>query len=182
MTHQHSGSIMSPDVEISGLMTSPAVPQGCNGVRLSQLDDDCSRAQLMARVAGVPVVVARVAVEQGVSATAHTLDDAGTGRDGRHVLTGHCRHWRLGYRLFIFKFFRNISGSADFLFCLSFCSLPKRPLSRVKERLVNMHSKATRWKTLLTVLCVPTMRTYLRHKEQRQMLVSRKTKQQQANH
>ena len=42
-----------------------------------------------------------------------------------------------------------------------FRNLPTRPLSKVYERLVNMHSKATRWKTLLTVLCVPTMRTYL---------------------
>lgn len=56
----------------------PDVPQGANGVGLSQLDDDCSRAQLMAGVAGVPVVVARVAVEQGISATAHAFDDAGT--------------------------------------------------------------------------------------------------------
>lgn len=29
---------------------------------------------------------------------------------------------------------------------------------------MNMHSKATRWKTLLTVLWVPTMRTYLTEK------------------
>lgn len=73
-------------------MMWPDVPQGSNGVGLSQLDDDCSRAQLMAGVARVPVVVARVTVEQGVSATAHTLNDAGTRCDGRHILTGHCRH------------------------------------------------------------------------------------------
>lgn len=68
------------------------LPQGPDAVGLSQLDDDGSGAQLVAGVAGVPVVVARVAVEQGISAAAHALDDAGAQRDGRHVLAGHCRH------------------------------------------------------------------------------------------
>lgn len=72
------------------------VPQGADGVGLSQLDDDGPGAQLMAGVARVPVVVARVAVEQGVSAPAHALDDAGTRRDGRHVLTGDCTVRRRG--------------------------------------------------------------------------------------
>lgn len=53
-------------------------PQGADGVGLSQLDDDGSGTQLVASVARVPVVVAGVTVEQGVSAAAHTLDDAGT--------------------------------------------------------------------------------------------------------
>lgn len=77
----------------------PDVPQGTNGVGLCQLNDDCSRAQLVAGVAGVPVVVARVAVEQGISASAHTLDDTGARCDGRHILTGHCRRQTQGYRL-----------------------------------------------------------------------------------
>lgn len=55
-----------------------ALPQGSYGVGLSQLDDDGAGAQLMAGVAGVPVVVARVAVEQGVPASAHALNHAGT--------------------------------------------------------------------------------------------------------
>lgn len=53
----------------------------------------------MTGVAGVPVIVARVAVEQRVSAAAHTLNDAGTRCDGRHILTGDCRHLMQGYSL-----------------------------------------------------------------------------------
>lgn len=110
----------------------------------------------MAGVAGVPVVVARVTVEQGVPAAAHALDDGGARRDGRHVLTGHCGHARdLTVR---------IRFSLKLLACVCCCNLPRRPFSRVNEWLVNMHSKATRWNTLLTVLCVPTMRTYLKHR------------------
>ena len=44
----------------------------------------------MAGVARVPVVVPRVAVEQGISAAAHALNDASTRCDGRHVITGNC--------------------------------------------------------------------------------------------
>lgn len=65
-------------------------PQRADGVGLSQLDDDGPGAQLVAGVARVPVVVARVAVEQGVSAAAHALDDAGARRHGGHVLAGDC--------------------------------------------------------------------------------------------
>lgn len=73
-----------------------SIPQGSNGVGLSQLDDDRPGAQLVAGVAGIPVVVARVAVEQGIPATAHTFNDTGTRCNGRHVLTGHCGHWVQG--------------------------------------------------------------------------------------
>lgn len=45
----------------------------------------------MAGVARVPVVVAGVTVEQGISAAAHALDDAGTRRHCSHVLAGNCR-------------------------------------------------------------------------------------------
>lgn len=138
------------------MKTRPRLPQGADGVGLSQLDDDGSRAQLMAGVAGVPVVVARVTVEQGIPAAAHALDDGGTRRDGRHVLTGHCGHVR---DLTVHIEFR-LKLSA----CVCCCNLPRRPFSKVNEWLVNMHSNATRWKTLLTVLCVPTMRTYLKHR------------------
>lgn len=96
----------------------------------------------MAGVSRVPVVVARVAVEQSVSAAAHTLDDAGAGGHGRHVLAGHCRHDGQGYRPQ-----HRRTGPLKLRM-----HLPTRPFSRVNERLVNMHSKATRWKTLLTVL------------------------------
>lgn len=42
-----------------------------------------------------------------------------------------------------------------------FYLLPIRPFSRVKDLFVNMHSNATIWKTLFTVLWVPTIRIYL---------------------
>lgn len=45
----------------------------------------------MAGVAGVPVVVARVAVEQGVSAATDALHHAGTRRNRGHVFSGNCR-------------------------------------------------------------------------------------------
>lgn len=45
----------------------------------------------MAGVARVPVVVASVAVEQGISAAAHAFDDTGTRRNSGHVLARDCR-------------------------------------------------------------------------------------------
>lgn len=45
----------------------------------------------MAGVARVPVVVARVAVEQGVPAAADALHHAGARRHRGHVLGGNCR-------------------------------------------------------------------------------------------
>lgn len=51
--------------------------------------------------------------------------------------------------------------------------LPIRPFSRAKVLLVNMHSNATIWKTLFTVLWVPTMRIYLRKGEKKPICVSR---------
>lgn len=73
------------------LLSDSLAPQGADGVGLSQLDDDGPGAQLVAGVARVPVVVAGVTVEQGVSAAAHALDDAGTRRHSGHVLAGNCR-------------------------------------------------------------------------------------------
>lgn len=100
------------------------------------------------------------------------------------------RHWRMTQWSLRFRWVLQISHAVTDFFllwsalwfrtvhnthCVHFCNLPKSPLSRVNERLVNMHSNATRWNTLLTVLCVPTIRTYLRHSHYR-MLVSRKAK------
>lgn len=52
----------------------------------------------MAGITRVPVVVARVAVEQSISATTHTLNNTGTGCNCCHVLTGDCRRYRQSYR------------------------------------------------------------------------------------
>lgn len=49
----------------------------------------------MAGVAGVPVIVARVSVEQSVPAATHALDNAGARRNGCHILSGYCRHQNL---------------------------------------------------------------------------------------
>ena len=46
-----------------------------------------------------------------------------------------------------------------------FQHLPTRPFSSCSVLSVNMHSNETRWKTLLTVLRTPTMRTYLHREE-----------------
>lgn len=63
----------------------------------------------------------------------------------------------------ILKRFRHLYLVIVALFLQSY-HLPIRPFSRVNVLLVNMHSKATIWKTLFTVLCVPTILMYL-HKE-----------------
>lgn len=127
----------------------------------------------MAGVPGVPVIVACVAVEQSIPATTHPLNDTGARRNGRYVFGGNCRyHMQLQISFCYDQHFGFVQYRTH---SVHFCNLPKSPLSRVNERLVNMHSNATRWNTLLTVLCVPTIRTYLRHSHY-QMLVSRKTK------
>lgn len=130
--------------------TPTTVPERADGEGLGQLDDYGPGSQLMAGVARVPVIVARVSVEQGVSAATDALHDAGARRNGCHVFSGHCGQEGMLTAVIIGL------GNAR-------CDLPKRPLSRVNGRSVNMHSNATRWKTLLTVLCVPTIRMYLKH-------------------
>lgn len=127
------------------------IPERADGEGLSQLDDDCSWSQLVAGVARVPVIVACVSIEQGISAATHALDDTGARRNSRHVFSGYCRHQK--WLTDALSQIRNAPSD-----------LPRSPLSRVNGRWVNMHSNATRWKTLLTVLCVPTMRTYLRRR------------------
>lgn len=53
-----------------------------------------------------------------------------------------------------------------------FYLLPIRPFSRVKVLFVNMHSNATIWKTLFTVLWVPTIRIYLQWRKKKKKKVS----------
>lgn len=86
------------------------LPQRSDGIGLSQLDDNSSRAQLMAGVARVPVIVARVTVEQGISATTHALNDAGTGGDGRHILTGYCEYNRRVYSRYLVAHILQLMG------------------------------------------------------------------------
>ena len=61
------------------------IPHCGDDVGLCQLHHDAARAQLVTGVARFPVVVSGVAVEQGVSASTHSLKHCGTGRDVGNV-------------------------------------------------------------------------------------------------
>lgn len=62
------------------------LPHRADGIRLSKLDDDGAGAELVAGVAGVPVVVGGVAVEEGIPRPADALDDDGRQGNGGNVL------------------------------------------------------------------------------------------------
>ena len=54
---------------------------------MSKLDYNGSRSELVASVAGIPVVVGGVAVEKGIAGPADALDDDGRHGNGGNVLT-----------------------------------------------------------------------------------------------
>ncbi len=70
-----------------------AVPEqqshGGYDVRLGQLDDDVPGAQLVACVARVPVIVSRVAVQQGIPAATHAFQHHSAGGDTCNILSGN---------------------------------------------------------------------------------------------
>ena len=61
------------------------IPHGAEGVWLAQLHNDGAGAELVTRVPRVPVVVARISVQEGVARPADALDDARRHRDGRYI-------------------------------------------------------------------------------------------------
>ena len=66
-------------------------PHAVDHVGLGELYDDGAAAELVAGVAGVPVVVDGVPVEEGVPAPRHPLDHARGPLDRRHVLPRNCK-------------------------------------------------------------------------------------------
>ena len=56
---------------------------------MGELDDNGATAELVARVAAVPVVVAGIAVDEGVPAPRNTLYHPRIALDRRHVLVGN---------------------------------------------------------------------------------------------
>jgi len=62
------------------------VPHGTDDIRLSKLDDDGATAELVARVARVPVVVLCVAINQCIATATHAFNYTRAALHRRHVL------------------------------------------------------------------------------------------------
>ena len=52
------------------------LPHRAHDVRLSQLNYDSTRAELMASVSRIPIVIARIAIQQSIAAATHTFEHA----------------------------------------------------------------------------------------------------------
>ena len=72
-----------------GIIGRQLLPERGDHVRLSQLYQDAPGAELVARVARVPVVVPRAPVQQCIATATDPFQNCRTGRDACNILLGH---------------------------------------------------------------------------------------------